>query len=71
MECSISTAVREEYEKFARELNYPDGFVSRNGKRLHFALDDNRHRAVYVKVKLTPGRKKTTNDTADGQPSTM
>ncbi|MCA9069576.1 MAG: exo-alpha-sialidase [Planctomycetaceae bacterium] len=33
-------------------LNYPDGFVSRDGKFLHFAFDDNRHRAVYVKVKM-------------------
>lgn len=28
-------------------LNYPDGFVSADGRYLHFAFDDNRHRAVY------------------------
>ncbi len=28
-------------------LNYPDGFVSPDGRYLHFAFDDNRHRAVY------------------------
>ncbi len=33
-------------------LNYPDGFVSRDKKYLHFAFDDNRHRAVYVGAKL-------------------
>ncbi|WLD14153.1 sialidase family protein [Planctellipticum variicoloris] len=33
-------------------LNYPDGFVSRDGKFLHFAFDDNRHRAVYYGAKL-------------------
>jgi len=35
-------------------LNYPDGFVSRDRQWLHFALDDNRHRAVYVGAKLPP-----------------
>ncbi len=33
-------------------LNYPDGFVSEDRKRLHFAFDDNRHRGVYVGVRL-------------------
>jgi len=33
-------------------LNYPDGFVSRDGRYLHFAFDDNRHRAVYYGAKL-------------------
>ncbi|MBA4032743.1 MAG: exo-alpha-sialidase [Planctomyces sp.] len=32
-------------------LNYPDGFVSEDGY-LHFAYDDNRHRAVYYGAKL-------------------
>jgi len=36
----------------AGRLNYPDGFVSHNGDYLHFAFDDNRHRAVYVGAKL-------------------
>lgn len=35
-------------------LNYPDGFVSRDRKYLHFAFDDNRHRAVYVGARLPP-----------------
>ena len=33
-------------------LNYPDGFVSDDGKRLHFAFDDNRHQAVYIGAAL-------------------
>jgi hypothetical protein len=33
-------------------LNYPDGFVSADHTMLHFAFDDNRHRAVYVGAKL-------------------
>ncbi|MBU4459347.1 MAG: glycoside hydrolase [Verrucomicrobia bacterium] len=35
-------------------LNYPDGFVSRDRKWLHFAFDDNRHRAVYYGARLPP-----------------
>jgi len=33
-------------------LNYPDGFVSRDRQWLHFAFDDNRHRAVHYSAKL-------------------
>jgi len=33
-------------------LNYPDGFVSDDRLWLHFAFDDNRHRAVYVGARL-------------------
>jgi Neuraminidase (sialidase) len=33
-------------------LNYPDGFVSKDKQFLHFAFDDNRHRAVYYGAKL-------------------
>jgi predicted neuraminidase len=33
-------------------LNYPDGFVSEDGKWLHFAFDDARHRAVHFSAKL-------------------
>jgi hypothetical protein len=33
-------------------LNYPDGFVSADGAWLHFAYDDNRHRAVYYAARL-------------------
>jgi predicted neuraminidase len=35
-------------------LNYPDGFVSADRRYLHFAYDDNRHRAVYYGAKLPP-----------------
>jgi hypothetical protein len=35
-------------------LNYPDGFVSRNGQWLHFAYHDNRHRAVFYSARLPP-----------------
>ncbi len=33
-------------------LNYPDGFVSKDKSYLHFAYDDNRHRAIYYGAKL-------------------
>jgi predicted neuraminidase len=35
-----------------KALNYPDGFVSEDGKWLHFAFDDARYRAVYVGARL-------------------
>lgn len=35
-------------------MNYPDGFVSKDRQYLHFAFDDNRHRAVYYGAKLPP-----------------
>ena len=35
-------------------LNYPDGFVSADKQWLHFAFDDNRHRAVVYSAKLPP-----------------
>ncbi len=35
-------------------INYPDGFVSSDKQYLHFAYDDNRHRAVYFGAKLPP-----------------
>lgn len=35
-------------------LNYPDGFVSQDKQWLHFAFDDNRHRAVHYSAKLPP-----------------
>jgi len=35
-------------------MNYPDGFVSKDGEWLHFAFDDNRHRAVHYSAKLPP-----------------
>lgn len=33
-------------------LSYPDGFLSTDGRTLHLAFDDNRHRAVYVRTEL-------------------
>jgi hypothetical protein len=36
------------------KLNYPDGFVSQDKQWLHFAYDDNRHRAVVYSAKLPP-----------------
>ncbi|EDY18130.1 hypothetical protein CfE428DRAFT_4266 [Chthoniobacter flavus Ellin428] len=36
------------------KLNYPDGFVSADQQWLHFAYDDNRHRAVVYSAKLPP-----------------
>jgi hypothetical protein len=35
-------------------LNYPDGFVSKDGAFLNFAFDDNRHRCVFYRAKLPP-----------------
>ncbi len=35
-------------------INYPDGFVSADQQWLHFAFDDNRHRAVHYSAKLPP-----------------
>lgn len=35
-------------------LNYPDGFVSKDRQWLHFAYDDNRHRAGIYSAKLPP-----------------
>ncbi len=35
-------------------MNYPDGFVSADQQWLHFAFDDNRHRAVHYSAKLPP-----------------
>lgn len=33
-------------------LNYPDGFVSKDRKYLHFAYDDNRDKAIYYAARL-------------------
>ncbi|MSU49326.1 MAG: exo-alpha-sialidase [Opitutus sp.] len=44
--------VAESSDGPAGRLNYPDGFVSPDKQWLHFAFDDNRHRAVYFGAKL-------------------
>jgi hypothetical protein len=46
--------VRESCDGPKGRMNYPDGFVSRDKQYLHFAFDDNRHRAVYYGAKLPP-----------------
>jgi hypothetical protein len=46
--------VAESSDGPAGRLNYPDGFVSPDKQWLHFAYDDNRHRAVYHVAKLPP-----------------
>jgi hypothetical protein len=37
---------------FGGRFNYPDGFVSEDGKWLHFAFDYSRFQAVYVGARL-------------------
>lgn len=46
--------VKESSDGPQGRMNYPDGFVSRDRAYLHFAFDDNRHRAVYYGAKLPP-----------------
>jgi len=45
---------RRDLIRWPGRLNYPDGFVSGDRRYLHFAFDDNRHRAIYVGAKLPP-----------------
>ncbi len=45
-------AHRRDLVTTAGRLNYPDGFVSRDRKYLHFAYDENRFRAVYYGARL-------------------
>ncbi|MEP7365231.1 MAG: sialidase family protein [Acidobacteriota bacterium] len=46
--------VPESVDGPAGRMNYPDGFVSKDKKWLHFAFDDNRRRAVHYSAKLPP-----------------
>jgi hypothetical protein len=46
--------VKESVDGPKGRMNYPDGFVSKDRKWLHFAFDDNRHRAVHYSAKLPP-----------------
>ena len=48
--------VRESSDGPKGRLNYPDGFVSKDGQWFHFACDDNRHRAGVCSAKLPPKR---------------
>ena len=50
--------VKESSDGPTGRINYPDGFVSRDRKWLHFAYDDNRHRAVYYGAGLPKLAKK-------------
>jgi len=44
--------VKESCDGPKGRLNYPDGFVSKDRRWLHFAFDDNRHRAVFYSARL-------------------
>ena len=46
--------VQESIDGPKGRLNYPDGFVSQDKQWLHFAYDDNRHRAAHYSAKLPP-----------------
>ena len=35
-------------------LNYPEGFMSKDRRWLHIVFDNNRHQAVYIAAKLPP-----------------
>lgn len=52
--------VAESSKGRGKPLNYPDGFVSEDGKYLHFAFDDARYRAVYVGARLPSIQTETT-----------
>jgi len=49
--------VSESSDGLQARLNYPDGFVSADRQWLHFAYDDNRHRAVVYSAKLPTAAK--------------
>jgi len=46
--------VAESFDGPKGSLSYPDGFVSVDRRWVHFAFDDNRHRAVHYRARL-PG----------------
>ena len=46
--------VKDSSDGPGRAMNYPDGFISKDKQWLHFAYDDNRHRAVHYSAKLPP-----------------
>lgn len=48
------TLVAESVDGPKGNLNYPEGFVSKDKQWLHLVFDNNRHQAVYVAAKLPP-----------------
>ena len=48
------TLVAESVDGPRGNLNYPEGFVSKDWRRLHVVFDNNRHQAVYIAAKLPP-----------------
>ena len=46
--------VEHSSDGLGRAMNYPGGFISKDKQWLHFAYDDNRHRAVHYSAKLPP-----------------
>ena len=48
------TLVAESVDGPKGNLNYPEGFVSKDRQWLHLVFDNNRHQAVYMAAKLPP-----------------
>ena len=48
------TLVAESVDGPKGNLNYPEGFVSKDRKWLHIVFDNNRHQAVYLAARLPP-----------------
>jgi hypothetical protein len=48
------TLVAESVDGPKGNLNYPEGFVSKDRRWLHIVFDNNRHQAVYIAAKLPP-----------------
>lgn len=46
--------VKESCDGPKGNLNYPEGFVTPDKKYLYIAFDNNRHQAMFVKIKLPP-----------------
>lgn len=42
----------DEGTKAPKRVHYPNGFVSADEQYIHFAYDDSRHRAIYMRAKL-------------------
>ncbi|MDR2439718.1 MAG: glycoside hydrolase [Planctomycetaceae bacterium] len=46
--------IAESYAGPKANLNYPEGYVTSDKQWLHFSIDDNRRRALFVRAKLPP-----------------
>lgn len=44
----------DEDTKAPKRVHYPHGFVDADQRFIHFAYDDSRHRAIYMRAKLPP-----------------